>query len=130
MANPEEFITHHYPSNKYWQLTTSPISLDNFFENPLFQPEYFKTKIKLNDGHHGLIKAIRNQKITLVFDKVPDGIKLSYSSKNYYHTKPLRLKWQGQFYVATIKVDKKMASILSVYADNKPIIDFKLDISE
>jgi peptidoglycan hydrolase-like protein with peptidoglycan-binding domain len=45
-ANPEDFISNHFPDNSKWQLLDIPISKNDYINSPTFSPEFKNLSLK------------------------------------------------------------------------------------
>jgi len=127
-TDPKEFIMHHYPEHSEWQLLDFPINKQTFFKKPIFYQDYYNTNIKLSDSQRGLISLKRKENINIIFDSLPETKKIYYTSSNFLNKKRVRFKNINGQYIGKIKVTKKIKDILTLFHQNKAIINFKLEI--
>ncbi len=126
-TNPESFITSHFPQFNEWQLLDTPISLESFFEKPIFYAHYFKSNIELDENQKGEIKVLENL-IVLNFNRTNKNDNLYYTLSGDKYVKRLRVKKnKDDTYSALIRYKAKTSNILTLYINLKPAIDFKIN---
>lgn len=125
---PEQLISTHLPANSKWQLLPNPISLESFFNNPIFYPDYFKNRMLLDQNEDGLLKRYGNN-VSITFSNLPTQQTLFYSingSRDLTKVNQVTQTKNGK-YVVTIRGLKKSATQLTLYNQLTPSLDFKLE---
>jgi len=125
-TNPDEFISTHFPIEEKWQLTTTKLSKFDFFNAPVFFPNYYKSGFKLVYPKDGTIDVLK-KKIKIHFYDVPKNKNLYYSFQNGNQVKPLTIKRSKRgTYIASVKFRNESAK-LTIYSDFMPILGFKIN---
>ena len=129
-AEPEELIKDHFPAERKWQLLSTPITLKEFYEAPIFLDSYFKNNIGLLPGMSGLINS---QELLLSFENLPLNCRLNYSmdlKNGKGRMRTMRIVKRGhKGYTTRLKLPNTITEFehLTVYLDKKPIIKFRVD---
>jgi len=126
-APPEVFIQHHYPGNPTWQLLEKPISKETFFSKPVFYTYYSSSDIHLADDHEGILTEYKNDTYLIYFDKLPKGKEIYYQNASFKFAKKLFIHRKNNKLVAKVKVKNPGQPFLTLFTDNKAIVNFKLE---
>lgn len=125
-TNPKEFIFTHFPVQPKWQLLKSTITKDTFFKKPLFFTSYFTDKFKIADFHDGVIH-IKNKKVNVYFDTIPENQKLFYKLEDEEYIKPMVYKkTKTGNYVSSIRYRNNKNTSLFIFSGYLPVIAFKI----
>ena len=124
-TKPELMILSHYAKDSKWLLLEKPMSKSAFFYAPIFYNYYHKSGLALTKMN-GLIKS--SHQITLTFDLIDEANTYSYyikGSRSRY-SQPLKITKIGDKYVAKIPFRKGRKTGLTVYANRKACMTFKI----
>ncbi|MGB2138583.1 MAG: transglutaminase domain-containing protein [Flavobacteriales bacterium] len=94
-ANPEDFISNHFPDNSKWQLLDIPLSKNDYINSPTFSPEFKNLSLK-----NGIVRS-DNLEITFESDHDYDSCTLFKWKLNEYGTASgvdIPLTKEGQTY--------------------------------
>lgn len=130
LTPPSEFIKTHFPADEKWQLLgKQTITVNHFYNSPMFFTEYFRKKIKLTSEKKGIISLTSNNMFVVSFEGLPSKHDVFY---NITGTSGLRKalvrKKKDKGYVTKIKLGKHLKSndYLTMYLKNEPILSFKI----
>jgi peptidoglycan hydrolase-like protein with peptidoglycan-binding domain len=94
-ANPEDFISNHFPDNSKWQLLDIPLSKNDYINSPTFSPEFKNLSLT-----NGIVRS-NNLEITFESDSDFDSCTLYKWKLNEYGTangEDIPLTKEGQTY--------------------------------
>jgi len=126
-ANPKYFITTHYPQHEKWQLLDNSISLQAFYEKPIFYKHYFNSNIILEEQQNGHL-IVSDKRIVFNFNRKNTKDNLYYSLLGDKYIRPLRVrKNDDDTYRAFINYKNNSSDILMVYINKNPALSFKIN---
>lgn len=128
-TKPSDFIKDHFPGKPQWQLLNEPILVKSFMESPIFYPDYFLKKVELVSDTQGIWEVTKNQELRISFNNLPKRYSLQYFMDGFQQLKRVRVKKiHRRGYLSILKLRKKIKSdtYLTLFLENKPILDFKL----
>ncbi len=123
---PKELIVSHFPINQRWQLLENKISKKEFFKSPLFYPNYFISKIEIENPHLGTIKVTK-KRIKIYFNKVPEQRGVSYAFTGDEYAKPIDFETtkEGKLFTS-IGYRKSKDTQIIIYSGLAPVVGFKV----
>ncbi len=128
---PEDFAKHHLPNNEEWQLLREPVSAKEFYSAPYYYPEFFGKGIALSSNTNGILKKSDETINYIYFDKLPPQHGMYYMVHGTGELRRLGFKKLAKnAYVSKIRLKKKLYkdhSLLTVFMDEKPILNFKIE---
>lgn len=128
--DPKKMILNHFPKNNKWQLLESPISKKTFFSSPLFLTNYFNSNLILNKKTEGIIKVKNNDTIKLFFDKGNLNKFYTYEFVHEKYSEKFLFKKIDEKYIAEIPFSGKRNSVLTIFNDNKSILEFNIIVKK
>ncbi len=130
-TKPEEFVKTHFPINQEWQLLNRPVDAATFFSGPIFYPEFFKKGIQLSTETDGILSLSNPDENYIHFDELPRLHGMYYTINGRDEFKRLGLKKKNEkAYISKIRLKRRLKrsyNYLTVYMDNKPILNFKIE---
>lgn len=127
-TDPEILSYSHFPQEKDFQLVEKPLDLKTFYERPIFYNAYFESDVTLCNDQNGLLTISENDnKIRIKFSGKKKNSKIYYKFDDDLILKRLYLKKNDVAnFQAVLKYKSETSKKLSLYYDNKIIIDFKI----
>ena len=128
-TTPLDFLKNHFPGKSHWQLVRNPITVKEFMASPIYYPYYFLENVKLVSDTKGIREVIKNQELYFSFDHLPKRFSLKYSIDRSLQHKRMRVqKLQKNSYRSKLRLRKNINAdtYLTIFLENKPILDFKL----
>ncbi len=130
-TEPAAFVKHHLPSNPDWQLLDRPLDAKSFYGAPIYFPDYFGKSIALSERTPGILEVSNKEANYIYFDKIPRIHDLHYSFDGSPELKKMGFrKIDDKSYRSRIRLKKslkKSNGFLTVYLENKPILNFKVE---
>jgi len=129
-TSPKELIVSHFPINHKWQLLENKISKKEFFKSPLFYPDYFMSKIEIENPHLGTIKVTK-KRIKIYFNKIPEKRVISYAFTGDEYARPIDFKTtkEGKLFTS-IGYKKSQDTQIIIYSDLVPVIGFRVMLNQ
>jgi transglutaminase/protease-like cytokinesis protein 3 len=130
LEDPSHFITHHFPEDPNWQLLEVPVSKAVFFKTPIFYEAYYEMDVTLSASHNGtLILNPKTRTLFVYFDSKPDSPLFFLTHSTIEPTK-IKLKKTNSGYVGKCKIKDPNPRFLTIFKDQKAILDFKIEIQQ
>ncbi|MCK0110296.1 hypothetical protein MWU58_13420 [Flavobacteriaceae bacterium S0825] len=126
LTNPEHFITSHYPKLKEWQLLNKTISLESFYEKPIFYTHYFNSDLVLNEQQKGNLK-VSKRRIVLSFKQKGEKNNLFYKLSGDKYVKSLKVFKNTEDTYNAIIYCNNTSDILTLYENLNPVLGFKIN---
>ncbi|WP_161434110.1 transglutaminase domain-containing protein [Poritiphilus flavus] len=130
-TEPEEFVKTHFPIHPEWQLLKNPVNASTFFSGPIFYPEFFRKGIRLSTETDGILSLSNPDENYIHFDELPRLHGMTYTINGRDEFKRLGLKKKNEkAYISKIHLKRRLKrsyDFLTVYMDNKPILNFKIE---
>ena len=123
--SPDLMILSHFPKDSKWQLLPKKLTKKHFFTRPLFHVRNIDFDMILSSDIRGTIRP-KNGYIILKFDSIDTTKTYFYSFKNDEYGSKLELKKVGKKYVVKIPYKKKGRNNLTLSANTKPFLKFKI----
>jgi transglutaminase/protease-like cytokinesis protein 3 len=130
LEDPSHFITHHFPEDPNWQLLEVPISKAAFFKTPIFYEAYYDMNVALSASHNGTLTLNpKTRTLTVYFDSKPDSPLFFLTHSTVEPTK-IKFKKTANGYVGKCKIKDPNPRFLTIFKDQKAILDFKIEIQQ
>lgn len=128
-TNPEKLLLTHFPADSKYQLVEDNITIESFFNQPIFYTKYFASGIEVSDQQSGSLNVSKtDKKVRIAFKDSKQLGTIYYKFNNEKHTKALDIKKNDlNSYVADLKCRSSKADVLSLYFENEKILDFKIE---
>ena len=130
LENPEHFIKHHFPEDVNWQLLEEPVTKASFYKTPIFYEAYYTSDTQLSEIHKGtLLFDPKSPVLWLHFDKLS---KQPLYFLTYGSTTPqkIKIKKSHRGYLAKLKIKDPNPRFLTIFKDQKALIDFKIAVKQ
>ncbi len=128
---PSDFIRHHLPSRKEWQLLDQPVEPETFYAAPIYLPEFCKTEVVLSPRTNGILSISGGEDNTIYFDRLPAYHVMHYTINGNEEFRRMGFRKVGKnAYTSRIKLRKRFNrkyDYLTVYMNDKPILNFRID---
>ena len=126
--DPNILIKSHYPENKSWQFLDKTITLQSFFEAPIFFPDYFKNKLELLNLNSGQVTINANDNNYIRFTNITKGKPIFFNNSKRT-IKKAAFKNVGEQRILKFKTKDLLnaGDYLTLYLENKPILKLKLE---
>lgn len=130
-TSPIEFSKTHFPANSNWQLSNQAVTIESFYNAPIYFPSYFINDIKLMKNTKGTFFVSTTNEFELNFDQLPKNPILYYRVENSTALKKARIKkkkGKGKGYVSKINLGKHFMDkeFVTLFLDNWAILNFKI----
>ncbi len=129
---PADFVKHHLPAKPEWQLLPEPVKSRNFFEAPIFLPDYFDQGIELSANTRGTLRRSEAKSHFIHFKKLPSRHAMHYTigGDSKFMRMGFTKKGRNHGYNSRFRLRKRLNrdhDLLTVYLGERPILNFRIE---
>ena len=125
-TEPNEFILTHCPTESEWAFTETSLTKKEFFNKPIYKKSFFTNPLKLISPKSGVIEVSTNNDITFLIGQIPQDINLFYAFKGDKYSKKIQIDCNNTQCNFAIPYTKNNDTELYIFANQKPILEFKV----
>ena len=121
----ENIFKTHYPDDSIWVLRFGRMSLETFFNQPIYKNALLKSKSELMMPASGIIEVVSSKDIILKFKNLDSSALISYRFKGEKYAKKTINSKEKNISTVLIK-NPKRNSELNVFINNSDALHFKV----
>ncbi|MCG8579927.1 MAG: hypothetical protein MI866_08425 [Bacteroidales bacterium] len=125
-SNPEMFFLKHYPKDTRWLFTKK--TKEDFANLPLYYSSYYKSEIKFNSSHSGVIESVENDLVHFKVDANGELPYLTYAFNNDKYSKKPDIEYNADEILFSIPLENRKKGYLTLYYRHKAIVTYKLNL--
>ena len=120
----EKIFKTHFPKEAIWVLRFGNITLEEFYNQPIYNVSLLNSKIELIPPTSGVLKVNSSNEIILSFKKMDKNTLIYYTFKGQRYAKKPMITNVGNITTLTFK-DAKKNSILRIFINKEIALQFK-----
>ena len=125
-TKPDMFIRSHFPETEVWQLVAKKMTLNNFYNLPLYKSHFFRLGFKSIEPNEAIIKVNKEGKIIVNLEKDADisnlfinaGISYKEDNKSINENNSILVEKRNTCFVVFFYVNKNIEHKLTIYGIN------------
>lgn len=123
----DKIFKTHFPKDKFWVLTFGRISLDEFYNQPIYTNTFLRLNASLISPQKGIIRLNPSEDIILKFKYLDPNLFIFYTiSGERYSKKPI-ISSKKNVTTLTIKNPKRNSEII-LYINKEDALHFKIKV--
>jgi transglutaminase/protease-like cytokinesis protein 3 len=126
-VKPTVFAYSHFPEDEQWNFTA--LTLNDFWEQPLFFPSFFSLGMELVSPSKGVIAKAKRGMIIIEL-KVSGGKEhaFNYAFRDMKYMKDAKVKKDGKLLTLSIETGNRRSAYLDIIIDGETVMTYKLKL--
>ncbi len=130
LANPDNFVLTHYPTEKEWLFTKKSITKKQFYESPIYDKSFFSNNLQLIAPLKGELYVKPNENIVFTMKLIPKDVILYYLFKGDKYSEKITPTCTDEKCTFEIPFIKNRNTELILFANERTALQYKITLKD